>query len=242
MPVPVMEISWDAKANFISRPNRFLGIVDITSPKKNQKKKEKVHVHDPGRLKELLYSGNDVLLSYASNPNRKTKWDLIAALYDGNWVLVHSGFHREIAQCIIGNGTLSPFKKVKDIKPEARFGNSRLDFLLTRKNEKKRWVEVKGCTLAEDGIALFPDAPTIRGTRHVRHLIEAKERGDDAAVLILVFRHDAKCFAPHSKTDLDFAEAFYSALDVGIEVHPIKFFYRDGIINYMGKIPIYDGI
>jgi sugar fermentation stimulation protein A len=238
MTIPVMKIHWDTKATFRSRPNRFLGIVDITSPKKNRKKKEKVHVHDPGRLNELLYPGNKVLLRKTSNPNRKTKWDLIAAMYDDQWVLVHSGFHREIAEWVIGNEKVSPFKKVKDIKPEVKFGKSRLDFLLTKKNGKKIWVEVKGCTLAVDDVALFPDAPTIRGSRHVRHLIEAKEKGDEAAIIILVFRQDARCFAPHAETDPDFSKAFYSAFEVGVEVHPLKFSYKDGVVNYIGEIPV----
>jgi sugar fermentation stimulation protein A len=238
MTIPVMEITWDAKGTFRSRPNRFLGIVDITSPKKNKKKKEKVHVHDPGRLKELLYPGNQVLLRKAYNPNRKTKWDLIAAMYDKQWVLVHSGFHREIADWVIGNKKMSPFKNVKKIRPEVKFGKSRLDFLLTRKNGKKIWVEVKGCTLAINGAALFPDAPTLRGTRHVRHLIEAKENCDDAAIIILVFRQDAECFAPHARTDLTFSKTFFSALDAGVTVHPIKFLYEDGIVKYIGKIPV----
>jgi sugar fermentation stimulation protein A len=238
MSIPVMEIQWDAKATFRSRPNRFLGIVDITDPKKHREKKVKVHVHDPGRLKELLYPGNKVLLKKVSNPNRKTKWDLIAAMYDGNWVLVHSGFHREIAEWVIGNEKVSPFKNIKDIKPEAKFGNSRLDFLLTKKNGKKIWVEVKGCTLAIDGVALFPDAPTMRGTRHVRHLIEAKDKGDESAILILVFRQDARCFAPYTKTDPAFTKTFYSALEIGVEVHPLKFSYQDGIVCYIGEIPI----
>jgi sugar fermentation stimulation protein A len=242
MSIPVMEIPWDTKATFRSRPNRFLGIVDITSPMKNRKKKEKVHVHDPGRLKELLYPGNKVLLRKASNPNRKTKWDLIASMYNNQWVLVHSGFHREIAEWLIGYEKVSPFKKVKDIKPEVKFGKSRLDFLLIKKNGKKIWVEVKGCTLAVDGVALFPDAPTIRGTRHVRHLIEAKKKGEEAAIIILVFRLDARYFAPYAETDPAFSKAFYSALEVGVEVHPLKFSYKDGIINYIGEIPVCESL
>jgi sugar fermentation stimulation protein A len=242
MSIPVMEIPYDAKATFISRPNRFLGIVDITTPKKNRRKNEKVHVHDPGRLKELLYAGNKVLLRRAKGTGRKTKWDLIAAMYDKIWILVHSGFHREIAEWVLGNKKVSPFKNVKEIKPEAKFGKSRLDFLLTKKNKKKVWVEVKGCTLAVDGVALFPDAPTIRGTRHVRHLIEAKKKGDEAAIIILVFRGDAKCFAPYAETDPEFAKTFFGALEVGVEVHPLKFSYKDKVISYVGEIPVCENL
>jgi len=216
--------------------------VDITSPKKDRKKKEKVHIHDPGRLKELLYPGNEVLLRRTSDLNRKTNWNLIVALYDKQWVLVHSGFHRDIAEKVINNRKLSPFGCVKNIRPEPKLGESRLDFLLTTRKKDKIWVEVKGCTLAVDGVALFPDAPTMRGARHVRHLIEAKENGEDAAILILVFRKDAECFSPNVETDFDFSKTFLSALEVGVEFHPLKFLYEDGFVSYIKKIPLCENI
>ncbi len=238
MALPVMEIPWDAQGTFKKRPNRFLGIVDITKPRKVKAIGEKVHVHDPGRLKELLYQGNQVLLRKAQNANRMTKWDVIAARYEKDWVLVHSGYHREIAEWVIGNEKVSPFGKVKTVRAEVRFGESRLDFLLTRKNGKEIWVEVKGCTLAENGIALFPDAPTKRGARHLKSLISAKKRGSQSAIVILVFRKDAKCFAPNEKTDPDFSRIFHKALGIGVEVYPVLFQYEDGGIYYLKKIPI----
>jgi sugar fermentation stimulation protein A len=238
MAIPVMEIPWDAKGTLRLRPNRFLGIVDITTPKKYKSQKEKVHVHDPGRLEELLFPGNQVLLRRAKNINRKTKWDVIAARYEGDWVLVHSGYHREIAHWVLENGKVSPFGKVKSIQAEVKLGESRLDFLLTRKNGKKIWVEVKGCTLAKDGVALFPDAPTKRGARHVRHLIKAKKEGADSAILILVFRGDAKCFAPYTERDPEFSITFFSALEVGVKAFPFKFIYENGEVKYMGRIPV----
>jgi sugar fermentation stimulation protein A len=238
MTASVMTISYDAKGIFKERPNRFLGIVDITTPQKYKSKKVKVHVHDPGRLKELLYPKNKVLLRKATNPNRKTKWDLIAAKYEMDWILVNSSFHREIAEWIINNPKVSPFKRIKKIKPEAKFDNSRLDFLLTKKNGKKIWVEVKGCTLAEDGVALFPDAPTKRGARHIGHLMEAKKNGDDSAIIILVFRPDANCFAPYYERDPEFAEVFYEAVDFGVKVYPMVFKYHNRKIHYIKKIPV----
>jgi sugar fermentation stimulation protein A len=240
MSIPVIEIPWDARGIFRSRQNRFLGIVDITSPKKEKKKNVKVHVHDPGRLKELLYPENQVLLRRATTTNRKTKWDLIAALYDEEWILTHSGFHRQIAEWVINNPKISPFGKVTNIKPEAQFKESRLDFLLTKKNGKKIWVEVKGCTLAEDGIALFPDAPTERGRRHIQALISAKKRGAESAIMILVFRPDAESFAPNEETDSEFSEIFFKAVDEGVKVYPLLFQYKDEMIQYNGKIPFND--
>ncbi len=215
--------------------------MDITNPKKYKKKNVKVHVHDPGRLKELLYPGNQVLLKRMANTNRKTKWDVIAAFCDGEWILVISGYHREIAEWVIKNEEINPFGKLGKIKAEVKFGHSRLDFLLEKDDGNEIWVEVKGCTLAVDGVALFPDAPTKRGTRHLRHLMEAKEGGAESAILILVFRPDARCFAPNVETDPEFSRVFYEAVDVGVEVYPLLFQYKNKIINYIGKIPVCDG-
>ncbi|UCG69943.1 MAG: DNA/RNA nuclease SfsA [Thermoplasmata archaeon] len=240
MSIPVMEIPWDAKGIFRSRPNRFLGIADITSSKKEKKRKVKVHVHDPGRLKELLYPKNQVLLRKATTKNRKTKWDLIAANHNKEWILVRSGFHRQIAEWIIKNPEVSPFGGIKSFKPEAKFGKSRLDFLLTKNSGKKIWVEVKGCTLAKEGVALFPDAPTERGRRHLQHLIKAKEKGDEAVIMILVFRPDAESFAPNKETDPKFSDIFFKAVDVGVWVYPFLFRYEDEMILYNGKIPLHD--
>jgi sugar fermentation stimulation protein A len=238
MSMPVLKIPWDAKATFKSRPNRFLGIVDITGPRKAMEENVKAHVHDPGRLKELLYPGNKVLLRKAAGENRKTKWDVIAASHDRKWILAHSGFHREIAEWVISNPEVSPFGSVESITPEVRMGKSRLDFLLEKKNGMKIWVEVKGCTLAIDGVALFPDAPTERGRRHVETLIKLKKKGDEAAIIILIFRPDARCFAPKEDTDPKFANTFYRALNAGLKVHPLVFEYRDKTVRYEKTIPV----
>jgi sugar fermentation stimulation protein A len=197
-----------------------------------------VHIHDPGRLKELLYPGNKVLLKKAANDKRKTKWDVIAASYHGNWILAHSGYHSDIAEWIIKKPEISPFGKIKDITREPRMGKSRLDFLLEKMNGKKIWVEVKGCTLAINGIALFPDAPTARGKRHLETLISAIKKGAKAAVFILVFRPDAKCFAPNKETDPDFSNTFYEALDMGVMMYPLLFRYEDEKIYYLDRLPL----
>lgn len=240
--LPVMSIKSHAKAIFKSRPNRFLSVVDITSPKKERVTNEEVHVHDPGRLKELLYPGNQVLIRKATNPNRKTKWDTIAASYEKEWILVNSMYHSAIAEWIIKNPKVSHFGKLKSITPEPRIGKSRLDFLLENCEGKDIWVEVKGCTLAIDGIALFPDAPTERGRRHLETLISLKKKGLKAAVLILIFRPDAKCFAPNEETDYEFSKAFHSALKVGVKIYPLKFSYEEGIVKYLGRIPVCNDI
>jgi len=99
-------------------------------------------------------------------------------------------------------------------------------------------VETKGCTLAVDGVALFPDAPTTRGTRHVRELTEAKKKGDSAALLILIFRPDAEIFVPKADTDPDFARAFFAARERGVKIFPLVFEYKNGTIYYLHEIPV----
>ncbi len=227
----VIEVETDAKGRFVERKNRFLGTVDIDG------KVVEVHVRDPGRLEEILYEGNEVLVKKAKSKDRKTNWDLIAGKVKDNWIFVNSGYHREIAESVLENDGISPYSELEKINPEVQLGDSRIDFLLV-KGDERVWLEVKGCTLAKDGVALFPDAPTERGKRHVEELRKAMENGDRAALLVLVFRPDAECFAPKESTDPEFAEVFREAVDEGLEVHPLKFRFEDDILRYVSEIPV----
>jgi sugar fermentation stimulation protein A len=241
MPQALLTLPHDVKGIFRTRPNRFLGIVDVLSDSKVITKNEKVHIHDPGRLKELLYSGNRVLLKRASNSNRKTGWDILAARApdDSHWVFIHSGYHRTITENILNYHRLSPFGKIIKITPEVTVGHSRLDFLLTKPNHNQIYVEVKGCTLAVNGTALFPDAPTERGTRHLRTLIDLKISGVNSALIILIFRQEAETFAPNSITDPQFSDTFSSVvLEHKIPVYPISLNYDGEKISYIRPIPI----
>jgi len=197
-------------------------------------------VHDPGRLKELLYPGNRVLVKRAAGKHRRTKWDLIAARYDDEWILVHSGYHRGISEWVIRNEN-SPFHDIVDLRPEVTVGHSRLDFILTDNRGTEIGVEVKGCTLAVDGVALFPDAPTKRGRRHLEVLMDMKADGKNAALMILIFRSDAKCFRPNEITDPKFAETFLRAMRNGVDVFPMVFRYDGKRVDYMGEIPVCNG-
>ncbi|WP_135612580.1 DNA/RNA nuclease SfsA [Methanococcoides sp. AM1] len=238
----VLEIPWDAEAKLLSRPNRFLGIVDITSISGSPVdiREEKVHIHDPGRLEDLLYTGNDLLLKKAANTNRKTGWDVIAAKAEDGWILINSAFHRKIAEWSIRNEICPFLEGLDSVAAEQKFGDSRLDFLL-RKGNTKIWVEVKGCTLTNGRKATFPDAPTSRGKRHVEELIKAVRGGDEALLLILIFRKDVQCFAPNEVIDPDLASAFRNAMDAGVKVCPLVFGYEGREIIYRGRIPLCDG-
>ncbi|WP_456432772.1 DNA/RNA nuclease SfsA [Thermosulfuriphilus sp.] len=227
-----------ALALFRERPNRFLAIVDIISP--GREDSVKVHVHDPGRLPDLLLPENEVLLRRARRlRGRKTSWDLIAAKAKGHWVLSHSGLHRGIVEKILATPEISPFGPVS-FRPEPKRGRRRLDFLLTDSRGQRIWLEVKGCTLAKGSLAIFPDAPTSRGASHLEELISIREAGERAAILILVFRPEARAFAPCGEVDPRFAALFFKALSAGVEAYPLLLEYlpEEGALDYRGIIPV----
>ncbi len=212
----------------MDRPNRF------TIKFKYDKGTELAHLMDPGRLKELLKPDVELLLRPALNTaGRKTKFDVIGVLKDNLWVLINSGFHSDIAEDLINSGLIEEFSGYSVKKREYIYGNSRIDFLLTSVDKNKRMlVEVKGCTLVEDGLAKFPDAPTIRGKKHVEELMLGKEEGLEAAVLFLIFSEDAKCFSPNLKMDPDFTHALRDAYKSGVHiiVYSFKNNYNNGIL------------
>ncbi|KXA91102.1 hypothetical protein AKJ57_02455 [candidate division MSBL1 archaeon SCGC-AAA259A05] len=232
---PILKVETDARGKFVERKNRFLGVVDIEAPFESEN--EEVHIRDPGRLNEILYKGNTVILKRAENEGRKTNWDLIAGKVDDNWIFVNSGYYRKISEIVFDHDRISPYKDIDSIIPEKRLGESVIDFLL-KQGEDRTWIEIKGCTLAKEGVALFPDAPTARGKRHIEELRKAMKRGDSAGLIILVFRPGAECFASNENTDPEFADAFKGAYEEGLEVHPFKFKFEEETLYYLGKIPV----
>ncbi|QGR19845.1 DNA/RNA nuclease SfsA [Stygiolobus azoricus] len=195
------------------RPNRFT-VITVSG--------RKCHLHDPGRLKELIYPGNRILIREVKG-NRKTDCQVTAAWSGKEWVVTDSSIHSEIARKFLPT----------DAESEVRVGESRLDFVFD-----DTFVEVKGCTLVKDGVALFPDAPTERGRRHIEELIKLKREGHNAVILILVMRSDATCFSPNFETDKKFSETFLRALKEGVKVEVKTFYFDDKSLVYKGDIPI----
>ncbi len=229
----LLKLDWDAEGVFRERPNRFVGMVEL--PPEHGGGIEAVHVHDPGRLRELLFPGARVALKHADRPGRKTAWTLVAAQHQGEWVLVNSGLHRAISHALLSSPGLSPIGEASHIVPEVMFGKSRLDYRIERADGTLVYVEVKGCTLAVDGVALFPDAPTKRGARHVAELMELKALGHRAAIIILVFRKNVRCFRPNRATDPEFAAVFQKAVAAGVEVYPVVCAVQDRAVWYQGE-------
>ena len=213
---PIFEIPNLMKGTFISRPNRFIGEILYRG------KIETAHIHDPGRLKELLIKGAEVLFTYSQG---KLKYYIKAVKKEEEWVLIDSALHSKLAMKIFN--FLPEFANVKEIRKEVPIGKSRIDFTLDNVP-----LEVKGCSLVIDGLALFPDAPTERGTRHVEEIIKHK-----GIILILILRK-AREFAPNRETDPKFAEKLGEARKEGIKIIPVQLSFDGKTIYYNGKIPL----
>lgn len=197
-------------ARFISRPNRFIAIAELDG------KEEVCHVMNTGRMRELLVPGAEIFLRPAENPDRKTKYDLVAVRRGDETVNIDSLAPNKVAAEYIP--TLFPDCKL--IKPETKFGSSRFDFYI-EDNFDKIFLEVKGVTLNREGIAVFPDAPTARGAKHLRELAAAKAAGFRAAVLFVIAMKGIFSFAPNRETDPEFAAALSAAAAAGVEIYAV---------------------
>ena len=223
--IALFSVKWDKQGIFLSRPNRFIGIVKIDG------EEHTVHIHDPGRLEELLYEGNTVMLKHTDDPKRKTRWSLIAARYENQWVFTNSGYHRQISESMVN--MLFPDS---DIRAEVAVGHSRLDFLVY--GDVITGIEVKGCTLTEGGTALFPDAPTERGRKHIETLMGMMEEGKRAMLIVLIFRRDSRCFSPNRRTDPKFADILEKAVKKGLEVRPMLLEFDGETVWWLGEIAL----
>jgi len=202
-----MEYKNTVIGTFISRPNRFIAYVDINGST------EKVHVKNTGRCKELLIEGVKTVLEISDNPERKTKYDLIAVWKNGMLVNIDSQ---------APNKAVYEFLKEHsdpdvEITAEHTLGNSRFDILL-RKGELRTLTEVKGVTLEKDGLALFPDAPTERGLKHVNELIENVKKGYECSIFFVIQMKGPHSFTPNSEMHPKFAEAVRKASENGVKV------------------------
>lgn len=217
---PVLEVPADTKGIFFERVNRFLARVRLPGGEVVE-----AHVYDPGRLPQILTPGKEVLLKKADNPRRRTRWSLLAGRAEGFWVFTNAGYHRRLTERLLRNPALSPFGPLEDYTPEPVIEGGRLDFLLKTPAGEKIFVEVKGCTLAKGDTALFPDAPTTRGTKHLKTLLALRRQGFQAALWFLIFRPETRRFAPAQDIDPAFGEALEAALAGGVALVTTWFSY-----------------
>lgn len=191
---------------FIDRPNRFVAHVNINGIV------ETVHVKNTGRCKELLLPGASVRMEVADNPNRKTKYDLVAVHKQGlGWVNMDSQApNKVVAEWLALQGYTF-------IKPEYPYGRSRIDFYM-EKGAQKYLMEVKGCTLEIDGIGYFPDAPTERGVKHLHELAQAQREGYQCAVAFVIQMEGITEVRPNIHTQPEFGAALTAAKKAGVQV------------------------
>jgi len=193
---------------FLARPNRFIAHVEIDG------ETEVVHVKNTGRCRELLPAGAEVWCQKSDNPSRKTKYDLITVKKGSRLINMDSQAPNLAAGEWLAAGGLG---EIKNLRAETRHGDSRYDFSFT-KDGKQCFLEVKGCTLEQDGICAFPDAPTERGAKHLRGLTEAVRDGYGGYVLFVIQMSDVKYLHPNDATDPDFGKALREAATNGVEV------------------------
>ena len=230
-----MKYNQVVSGTFLQRPNRFIAHVLIDG------KEEICHVKNTGRCRELLIPGCTVYCAVSDNPQRKTKYDLIAVekSIENQIVFANAGIPSlhgkstpEAHSTLLVNmdsqapnaavkewlrSGASPFGKIDFLKPEYKYGNSRFDFYLEC-NSRKIFLEVKGVTLEDNGVVLFPDAPTERGVKHVRELIRCHEEGFETYVLFVVQMERAMYFTPNRKTHPQFADALCEAKNAGVQL------------------------
>lgn len=220
------------EARFISRDNRFAATVSVDG------REERVHVPNTGRMWELLLPGAPVLLHPVSSPGRRTAYDLVAVETPETRVSVDSRVPNAVVAEALEDRALPGVKGYEGIRPEAPWGSSRFDFHLEGPGGEAL-VEVKGCTLVEEGgRALFPDAPTVRGARHVEELAKAARAGMGAYVVVVVQRDDGVTFSPNDRTDPAFGAALRNAAASGVEVMALLTEVTRAGVDLAGAIPV----
>ena len=193
---------------FLSRPNRFVAHVEIDG------QVEVCHVKNTGRCRELLVPGCAVYCQRSGNPNRKTKFDLIAVRKGERLINMDSQAPNKAAGEWLAAGGLG---EISELRAEVKQGDSRFDFAFV-KDGRQCFLEVKGCTLENDGVCAFPDAPTERGAKHIRGLTALAREGYGAYILFVIQMSDVKYIRPHDETDPEFGRALREAAANGVTV------------------------
>ena len=203
------------KAKFLSRPNRFIALVELDGETVT------VHVKNTGRCKELLPAGATVYLAAAANPERKTPYDLVAVEKvrpDGTTLFINMDSQAPNAIAAEYLSVSGLFGEDTIYRREVTHGTSRFDFAIDTPDGPTAYLEVKGCTLERDGIAYFPDAPTERGIKHINELISAKNDGFEAYILFVIQMKGIHTFTPNDETHKAFGDALRHAAESGVNI------------------------
>lgn len=217
------------KGEFIERPNRFIARVLIDG-------EEKIcHVKNTGRCKELLVPGYEVYLEHCPSEKRKTEYSLIAVNKNGLLINMDSQAPNAAAEEWLKKGGLK--EGITFLKREKTWGSSRFDFYFETETEKA-YAEVKGVTLEENGVVMFPDAPTERGVKHINELCRLKEEGYGAYLILVIQMKGIKYFIPNRKTHPEFAEALIRARKAGVEIKAFDCFVSPDTMEIRDEVEV----
>jgi sugar fermentation stimulation protein A len=194
------------KAAFVSRPNRFTLVCELKG------KKVKAFLPNPGRLQELLFHGVPVFLEKSSVPERTLAYTAVAVEREGHRVVLHTHRTNDVARYLIETKAIPSLREFDLVRSEVTKGNSRFDFLL-RKEDQELILEVKSCTLFSRRAAMFPDAVTARGKKHLEELARLSSNRTRSAVLFVIHWPKAEVFMPDFHTDLEFARTLLAVRD-----------------------------
>jgi sugar fermentation stimulation protein A len=200
-------------ARFLERPNRFLALVDLDG------ETVEAHLPDPGRLKELLVSGSELWVRPAAGGGRRTRYTVaLVRAPSGELISLVTTLSNQLVQEALDEGRISELADWQVLAKEHTWGRSRFDFLLGAGACRRMLLEVKSVSLVESGRAMFPDAVTARGTRHLRELADALSTGIGAALLFVVQRREATCVTAARAIDPAFADAMGAAAKAGVQL------------------------
>jgi sugar fermentation stimulation protein A len=219
------------QGTFLRRETRFTCLVKLG------RRTETVYLPNSGRLETVLLAGTRVFVVERESPSRTTKYDLAVAALDSGFVSVDDRVPAELVNDALVKGTLSPFVQYSTIRREVARGRSRLDFLVSSR-VSECFLEVKSVTLVQDGVARFPDAPTLRGRQHVQSLIWAKKEGYQAAVVFVIQREDAESFSPNDEIDPEFGQAVRQAHRAGVGLYAYRCEVGPREIELTGQVPV----
>ena len=222
-----------SKGKFLARPNRFIAHVETEDGV------QICHVKNTGRCRELLVPGCTVWLCEGNNPARKTKYDLVGVEKETAKGILPINMDSQAPNRVFGEwAAAGGLGFVPDLlRPETRFGDSRFDFYWEGQGRKGFW-EVKGVTLEEDGVARFPDAPTLRGIKHLEELVRARADGYESGVCFVVQMAGMKRVEPNDVTHPEFGSALRAAARAGVKVIAVECSVTPESMTITNQLPV----
>jgi len=202
------------QGKLIRRYKRFLADVELETGEVVV-----AHCANSGSMRGCATPGDPVWMSQSDNPKRKLKytWELI--LSKDSMIGVNTQVPNKLVKASIENGLIAELKEYTRVTAEVKTSDhTRLDLLLENRAGDRCYVEIKNCTLVEEGVAMFPDAVTTRGQKHLDELVDLKNKGHRAVIFYLIQRMDALAFTPAARIDTVYAQKLRHAVENGVEI------------------------